>query len=426
MSEIHGQRHGHHDHHRMMMEDFKRRFFVSLLLTLPVLLLSPVIQGWLRFTLDFTGRDYLLFALSSLIFFYGGWPFLYGLYEEARQRSPGMMTLIAVAIGVAYVYSGAVVLGLPGTFFFWELATLIDVMLLGHWVEMRSVLSASRALQELSRLLPDTAHRLENGDVREVEVSQLSPGDRVLIKPGEKIPSDGRVVRGSSYVDQALLTGESTPVEKGEGDQVIAGAVNGEGSLEVEVAHTGDDTYLSKVISLVERAQRSKSHTQRLADRAAFWLTVIALTAGFATLSAWLLSGHDVAFSIERMATVMVITCPHALGLAIPLVVAVSTSLSARHGLLIRNRTAFENARLITTVVFDKTGTLTEGRFGVQQMQVVDKNLEEEEMLQMAASLEQLSEHPIARAVVETAEKRGLSLLEASDFRAISGQGVEG
>jgi len=410
----------------MMMEDFKRRFFVSLLLTLPVLLLSPVIQGWLRFTLDFTGRDYLLFALSSLIFFYGGWPFLYGLYEEARQRSPGMMTLIAVAIGVAYVYSGAVVLGLPGTFFFWELATLIDVMLLGHWVEMRSVLSASRALQELSRLLPDTAHRLENGDVREVEVSQLSPGDRVLIKPGEKIPSDGRVVRGSSYVDQALLTGESTPVEKGEDDQVIAGAVNGEGSLEVEVAHTGDDTYLSKVISLVERAQRSKSHTQRLADRAAFWLTVIALTAGFATLSAWLLSGHDVAFSIERMATVMVITCPHALGLAIPLVVAVSTSLSARHGLLIRNRTAFENARRITTVVFDKTGTLTEGRFGVQQMQVVDKNLEEEEMLQMAASLEQLSEHPIARAVVETAEKRGLSLLEASDFRAISGQGVEG
>lgn len=426
MSNAHNQKHTHHDHHYMMLEDFRRRFIVSLLLTLPILLLSSTIQEWFRFTLDFWGREYLLFALSSLIFFYGGWPFLHGLYGEIGRRSPGMMTLIAVAISVAYIYSGAAVLGLSGTFFFWELATLIDVMLLGHWVEMRSVLSASRALQELSRLMPDTAHRVTDGNIQDVPIEELREGDHVLVKPGEKIPADGIVVDGKSYVNESMLTGESTPVRKEKGGEVIGGAVNGDGSLEIEVQHTGDETYLSKVIDLVEQAQASQSSTQRLADRAAFWLTIIALTAGFVTLLGWQLAGKPLDFSIERMATVMVITCPHALGLAIPLVVAVSTMLSARNGLLIRNRTAFENARKITTVVFDKTGTLTEGRFRVQKVKVRGPHLDEEDVLQMAASLEQFSEHPIAQAILDAAEERGVSLLETSGFRAISGQGVEG
>ncbi len=415
-----------HDHHRHMLEDFRRRFIVSLAATLPALALSPTIQGWLGFSLAFPGSTYVLFAVSSFIFVYGGWPFLHGLYRELTQHRPGMMTLIAVAISVAYFYSAAVVFGLPGKYFFWELATLIDVMLLGHWVEMRSVMSASRALEKLAQLMPDTAHRVVDGETEEVPVQELEEGDRLLIKPGEKIPADGIVASGDSYVNESMLTGESTPVHKQQGGEVIGGAVNGDGSLEIEVQHTGDDSYLSKVISLVEEAQASQSQTQRLADRAAFWLTVIALTAGFVTLTAWLFAGKSFVFSIERMATVMVITCPHALGLAIPLVVAVSTTLSARNGLLIRNRTAFENARKITTVVFDKTGTLTEGTFAVTGVQPLSDAFDEASLLQLAASLEQRSEHPIAGAVVDAAEQRTLDLLEATDFQAIKGQGVEG
>ncbi len=420
---------GHHDHtahHKMMMEDFKRKFIISLFVTIPILVLSPLIQEFLGFTLIFTGSNYILFLLSSFIFFYGGWPFLKGLGTELNNKSLGMMTLIAVAISVAYFYSSAVVFGLEGKFFFWELATLIDIMLLGHWIEMRSVLGASNALEKLAKLMPDEAHLIKKDDIVDVKLSDITKGDHVLVKPGEKIPSDGTIVKGNSYVNESMLTGESKPVEKKKGDKVIGGAINGDGSLEIMVEGTGEDSYLSKVINLVREAQEAKSKTQRLADRAAFWLTIIALTAGFSTLFTWLYYGQNIEFSVERMATVMVITCPHALGLAIPLVVAVSTALSARNGLLIRDRTAFENSRKITTVIFDKTGTLTEGSFGVSSVQSLDKNYDEKKIIQLSASLEKNSEHPIAKGIVEKGKKLDVKFLEVSDFHAIKGKGVEG
>src|SRR5665648_889322 len=355
----------HADHHKHMGSDFKKRFIISALVTIPILLLSPLIQQLLNFSFGIPGEKYVLFALSSFIFFYSGLPFLKGFFDESRKKQPGMMTLIALATSVAYFYSSAVVFGLKGKFFFWELATLIDVMLLGHWFEMTSVLGASRALEKLAQLMPDTAHLMEGSEVKEVKISALKKGDKILIKAGEKIPADGLIVKGSSYIDESMLTGESKPIHKKEEDKVIGGSVNGDAVLEVKVEGTGEESYLNKVINLVKDAQSSKSKTQRFADKAASWLTIIAVTTGVATLIYWIIYGPDLAFAIERMATVMVITCPHALGLAIPLVTAVSTSLSAKNGLLIRNRTAFENSRKITTVVFDKTGTLTEGKFGV-------------------------------------------------------------
>ncbi|MHA2123420.1 MAG: HAD-IC family P-type ATPase, partial [Promethearchaeota archaeon] len=361
-------------HHKMMIKDFRRRFYVSLIVTIPILIFSPTIQGWFGFSINFLGLEYVLLSMASFIFFYGGWPFLKGSVNELRKKAPGMMTLIAVAISIAYFYSAATVLGLEGNPFFWELATLIDIMLLGHWIEMKSVLGASRALEKLVELMPSTAHQIKNGEIVDVELSELKKGDTVLIKPGEKIPSDGMIIKGSSYINESMLTGESVPVEKESGALVIGGSVNGDGSLEIQVENTGEDSYLSKVINLVREAQASKSKTQRLADRAAFWLTVIALTIGFTTLIIWLLIGESINFSIERMATVMVIACPHALGLAIPLVVAMSTALSAKSGLLIRNRTAFEASRKISTIVFDKTGTLTEGAFGVNIIQSFDSD----------------------------------------------------
>jgi len=415
---------GHAEHHRMMMEDFKKRFYVSTLLTIPILILSPAIQSFLGFRLEFAGSLYLLFLLSSAVYFYGGYPFLIGITNELRQRQPGMMTLIAVAISVAYFYSSAVVFGLKGKFFFWELATLIDIMLLGHYIEMRSVLGASRALEELVKIMPSEAHLLKDGEIVEVKVENLKPGDRVLVRPGEKIPVDGLVVEGESFVNEAMLTGESKPVAKKPGDKVIGGAINSEGSLVVEVEKTGKDTYLSQVIELVRQAQESKSRTQDLANRAALLLTIIALTVGSATLAAWLAYVADFAFAIERAVTVMVITCPHALGLAIPLVVAVSTSLAAKSGLLIRDRQAFERAKDLQAVIFDKTGTLTEGKFGVTD--IVTFNHNEEEFLSIAASLELNSEHFIAAAIVKEAEARGLRLKEVEGFRAIPGKGVEG
>ncbi|MHA2036758.1 MAG: copper-translocating P-type ATPase [Promethearchaeota archaeon] len=413
-------------HHRMMIKDFRLRFFISLFVTIPILILSPTIQGWLRVSITFPGLDYVLLIIASFIFFYGGWPFLKGFVKELGKKAPGMMTLIAVAISVAYFYSAATVLGLEGNPFFWELATLIDIMLLGHWIEMKSVLGASRALEKLVELMPSTAHLIQDGEIIDIELSELKKGDKVLIRPGEKIPSDGLIIKGSSYIDESMLTGESVPVEKESGDLVIGGAVNGDGSLEIQVESTGEDSYLSKVIKLVRDAQASKSKTQRLADRAAFWLTVIALTVGFTTLFIWLLLGESFNFSIERMATVMVIACPHALGLAIPLVVAMSTALSAKSGLLIRNRTAFEASRKISTIVFDKTGTLTEGAFGVNVIQSFNDDYDDMKILQIAASLEQNSEHPIAKGIVEKAHKRNLTLQQPSDFKAIKGKGVEG
>jgi len=337
-----------------------------------------------------------------------------------------MMTLVALAITVAYAYSALVVLGLPGNVFFWETATLIDIMLLGHWIEMRSVLGASRALEQLVRLLPAEAHRLRaDGSIEDVSLDALQPGDQVLVKPGEKIPTDGVIVAGRTSVNQAMLTGESQPVEKGEGDEVIGGAVSGEGAITMEVRRTGSDTYLSQVIELVRKAQETRSRTQDLANRAALWLTLIAVGGGTITLAAWLGAGREFSFALERMVTVMVITCPHALGLAVPLVVAVSTALSARSGLLIRDRSAFERARKLDAVVFDKTGTLTEGRFGVTDI-VPLEGRSERDVLLLAAALESRSEHPIAAGIVRTAQERGVSYPVPQNVTAIPGKGAQG
>lgn len=410
-----------------MVADFKRRFWVSLILTVPILALADMIQHWLglRERLSFPGDDYVEFALASAVFFYGGWPFLKGLFQEVGKGLPGMMTLVGLAIAVAYGYSAAVVLGLTGKVFFWELATLIDIMLLGHWIEMRSVMGASAALEKLVRLMPSEAHRLrEDGSTEDVPVAELRHGDRVLVKPGEKVPTDGVVVEGRTTVNQAMLTGESQPVEKGEGDTAIGGSINGESAITVQVLKTGHETYLAQVVELVRQAQESRSRTQDLANRAALWLTVIALTAGGITLGIWIVLGSDLAFSLERMVTVMVITCPHALGLAVPLVVAVSTALSARNGLLIRDRSAFERARHLDAIVFDKTGTLTEGRFGVTDVVPLDKR-DENELLRLAASLESQSEHPIAQGVVEAAKKRGIGYSVPRQFKAIPGKGAQ-
>ena len=423
MDREHGKKGHAHDHHRHMMEDFKRRFYISLIFTVPILLLSPLIQSLLGITIVFPGDKLALFALSSFVYFYGGYPFFKGFFEENRKRRPGMMTLISVAITSAYVYSSAVVFGLEGKYFFWELATLIDIMLLGHYIEMKSVLGASRALEELVKIMPSTAHLMKNGEVEDVSVESLKPGDRVLVKPGEKIPVDGIVAEGQSYVDESMLTGESKPVLKKEGDEIIGGSINMEGSLVVEVKKTGKETYLSQIIELVRQAQESKSRTQDLANRAAFYLTVIALSAGAVTFAAWITLGKDLAFAVERAVTVMVISCPHALGLAVPLVVAVSTSLAAKNGLLIRDRQAFERTKDVQAVVFDKTGTLTEGKFGVTD--IIAYGIDEDEVLRIAASIEAHSEHPIARSIVEEAERRGLKLEKVEDFKAVPGKGVE-
>ncbi len=416
----------HHNHHKMMMKDFKKRFIISIFLTIPILILSPLIQQFIGIEITFKGSNYILFILSSFIFFYGGWPFLKGLYDELKEKSPGMMTLIAVAISVAYFYSSAVVFGLAGNFFFWELATLIDVMLLGHYVEMKSVMGASNALEKLAELMPDTAHRKKNGKTEDVKLSEVKKGDILLIKPGEKIPSDGVIIEGKSNINESMLTGESKPVNKKKGDKVIGGSINGDGSLEIKVEKTGKDSYLSSVIDMVSKAQESKSKTQNLADKAAFYLTVIALSVGTITLISWLLYGQSFVFAIERMATVMVITCPHALGLAIPLVVAISTTLSAKNGLLIRNRTPFENSRKITTVIFDKTGTLTKGTFGVTKINSINKKYDEEKIIKIAASLEQDSEHPIAKGILEKADNMKIKLSKVTNFENIKGEGVNG
>ena len=413
-----------HDHHAMMINDFKKRFWISLILTVPILLLSEMIQHWLRFEMKFPGDKYVLLILSSFIFFYGGWPFLKGLIDELKVRSPGMMTLIALAISVAYVFSVAIIFGFQGMDFFWELATLIVIMLLGHWLEMKSVLGASKALQLLVSMMPAEAHKVHGDHVMDVKLEELQSNDIVLIKPGEKIPADGIVTEGESYLNESMLTGESKPVKKEKNDKVIGGSINGNGSLKVNVLHTGKDSYLNKVIKLVEEAQRTKSKTQHLADRAAKWLTYIALFVGIATLLVWLLLGSETNYAVERMVTVMVISCPHALGLAIPLVAAISTAVSAQNGLLIRNRTAFENSRKITIIVFDKTGTLTKGEFGVTRIETIG-SISKNELLQYAASLEQSSEHPIAVGVMQKAKEEKLEIFKTENFNAITGKGVE-
>jgi len=420
----HGEHHGSHEGHSV--EGFRKRFWISLIITVPILLLSPMLQHWagLGDALRFLGDLYLLFAFSSLIFFYGGYPFLKGFADEMKARRPGMMTLIAVAISTAYVYSTVVVFGLKGEVFFWETATLINIMLLGHWIEMKSVLGASRALEELAKLMPSDAHKImPDGNTQDIPLDELVAGDRVLVKPGEKIPADGDVVGGESSVNESMLTGESDPVNKKSGAKVIGGAINGEGSLTVEVKRTGKESFLSQVIDLVKEAQQSKSKTQDLANRAALWLTIVALAGGAITLVVWLtVMNQGFAFALERTVTVMVIACPHALGLAIPLVVAVSTALSAKHGLLIRNRAAFEIARNIQAVIFDKTGTLTQGKFGVTDILTFDTALNEKDLVRYAGSVEAHSEHPIAQGIVRSAGE----LMPVDDFKAIPGKGAEG
>ena len=411
----------------MMIRDFRRRFWISLVITAPVLLLSPMIQQLIGYQMDVPYQRVILFALSTIIFFYGGWPFLTGLIDELRQRQPGMMTLIAVAVTVAWGYSSATTFGVEGSTFFWELATLIDIMLLGHWIEMKSVMGASRSLQKLVEMLPSKAHLLDkDGNTRDVELDKVKVNDHVKVFPGDKIPVDGVVTRGESRVNESMVTGESLPVKKKIDDKVIGGTLNENGSLVVSVEKTGDESYLKKVIHMVREAQEKKSRSQRLADRIAFWLTLLALGVGFGTLIVWLILGQPFVFALERMASVMVITCPHALGLAIPLVAAISTSVSASNGLLIRNRTAFENARKITALVFDKTGTLTHGNFGVIDMGVVKQDDRTGRMMRVAGALEQNSEHPLAAGIVKKAKEMGLELPSADGFNNIPGMGVEG
>lgn len=418
---------GHHAGHGDMVADFQRRFWVSLVLTVPVLILSPMVRDFAGQGMAplFAAEEWVALALSSVIYFWGGWPFLKGALPEIRSGRPGMMTLVALAISTAYFYSAAVTFGLPGGEpFYWELATLVTIMLLGHWLEMRSVLGASRALEELVRLLPDSALRVNaDGGTEEVPVAALVAGDRVVIRPGAKVPVDGTITEGTSSFNEAMLTGESKPVTRSAGEAVIGGAVNGEGAVTIEVKATGEATYLSQVIAMVKAAQNSRSRTQDLATRAATVLTWVAITVGLGSFVWWIWAGESVTFALERMVTVMVIACPHALGLAVPLVVAVSTSLAAKNGLLIRDRAAFERARDLNAVVFDKTGTLTEGRFGVSDIVMLDGG-DAAVALRMAASVESQSQHPIAQGIVADAKARGIDFPAPEGLHSITGAGV--
>jgi len=414
--------HSHH-HHAHHVAEFKRRFWASLALTVPILLLSEMIQMWFGLEwLKIPFQKEVLSLLSLIVYFYGGWPFLKGLADEVKAKQPGMMTLIGAAISVAMFYSLGTVFAFSGKDFYWELATLIDVMLLGHWVEAKSVMGASMALEELVRIMPTTAHLIKNGEIVDVPTTQLQKGDVVLVRPGEKIPSDGVVVEGESSVNEALLTGESKPVSKTVGDRVVGGAINGEGVLKVQVERIGEETYLAQVIKLVKQAQESRSRTQDLANRAAALLFYVALAAGIIAFIAWsFLAGSDVA--LERAVTVLVIACPHALGLAIPLVVALSTSITAKNGILIRDRRAFEMVKDVDAVVFDKTGTLTVGRFGVTD---IVSYTPENRFLGLAAAVELNSEHVIAKAIVEYAKNKEVRIPQAKEFKALPGRGAYG
>lgn len=438
----------HSDHHHMVSHDmhhhhasheggydkhtghnvagFRKRFIICSIATIPVLVLSHMIQLWLGFQLMFPGDKYVLAILSTFIFVYGGYPFLKGLYDEVKYKAIGMMTLIGVAISVAWAYSAAVTFGLQGMDFYWEMATLIDIMLIGHYFEMKSVMGASRSLELLVKMMPSTAHHLMDGIVHNMPVAHLKIGDMVMVKPGEKVPVDGIVTEGESYLDESMLTGESKPVKKEKDSKVIGGAVNSNGSLTIKVVNTGKDSYLNKVVKLVEDAQKVKSTTQNFADRAAKILTFVALGGGVLTLAVWLLLGFPFVFALERMVSVMVISCPHALGLAVPLVAAISTALAAQKGLLIRNRTAFENARLITTIIFDKTGTLTKGTHQLQETVVLKKNFDEKELLRLASGIEQHSEHYIAAGLLRKVKALNIEIPKVEKFNYLPGKGIEG
>lgn len=416
---------GHGAHHGHMVEDFKKRFYISLVVSLPIFFLSPMIQSLFGFEFTFPFDSIMLFSLSSFVFIYGGYPFLKGATDEIRQKRPGMMTLIALAIVVAYLYSTLTVLGLEGMDYYWELVTLIDIMLLGHWLEMKSVMGASNALEQLVKLMPSDAHKITDEETVDVPVSDLKPGDKVLVKPGERIPVDGIIKKGRSTIDESMLTGESVPVEKSQEHEVTGGSVNGDGSLTIEVKNIGEESYLSQVVKMVQEAQESKSRAQDLSNRAAKWLFYIALGTGILTLVGWLLSGFTFNYALERMVTVMIIACPHALGLAVPLVIATSTAISAKKGLLIRNRTQFEEARRINAVVFDKTGTLTKGEFGITDLIVAD-GYTDDTVLKMVSSIEGQSEHPIARGILNSVKEKEIKIPEPEEFEYIQGKGLKG
>ncbi len=414
-----------HSNHGGMIADFKKRFYLVLVLTIPIMLLSKMIQHFLGIDWQFRGSSYILFALSTVVYFYGGWPFLKGWANEIKTRNPGMMFLVGFAITIAYIYSIAIVFGLKGMDFFWELATLILIMLLGHWIEMKSIAGASKELELLVQLMPADAHMVMPKMVHDVKTDTLKANDIILVKPGEKVAADGIILEGESFLNESMLTGESKPVKKTKGDKVIAGSINGNGSFKATASHAAKDSYLFQIVKLVEDAQKAKSKTQLLADMAAKWLTIIAIAGGIVTFLYWFLTGHTLAFAMERMVTVIVICCPHALGLAVPLVVAKSTALSAKSGLLIKNRTAFENARKITTIVFDKTGTLTVGKFEVSKIVSLVKEMPENEIIRMASALEQKSEHPIATGIMQKAKDHKVIIPAAENFNAITGKGVE-
>ena len=436
----HSHHHQNHDHHSESdssaagfdkhaghhTPDFLKRFWITLVLSVPVLLLSHMIQQWLGFTIAFQGDKYVLLVLGSIIYFYGGMPFFKGFLGEVKAGAIGMMTLVALAITVAYVYSVAVVFGLPGMDFFWELATLIVIMLLGHWLEMRSQMAASKALQSLVALLPNDVTVEQNGSPVKIKLEQLKNGDTVIIRPGEKVAADGLIVEGSSYLNESMLTGESVPVRKESGGKVIAGSINGDGALKIKATGVGKDSYLNKVINLVQDAQAAKSNTQNLADKVAKWLTIVAIVVGVGTFAYWYITMGDLAFALERMVTVMVTACPHALGVAIPLVVAISTTLSATNGLLIRNRTAFETTRKLSTIIFDKTGTLTKGSHTVQKIIPLTEHYSENDLLQYAAAVQQNSEHHIAKGIMQTLSEKKLELWKSDNFRYMQGIGVTG
>lgn len=428
--EGHGQHAGHggggghdkHEGHSVAM--FRDKFWWTLVLTIPTLIWGDLLQQWLGYTAPrFPGSEYIPPFFGTLVFLYGGWVFIQGAIRELRDRLPGMMTLISLAITVAFVFSLAVTLGFGGTPLWWELATLVTIMLLGHWIEMRSISQAHGALQELAKLMPSTALRVRGEETEEVALEDLRDGDVVLVRPGDSVPADGTVVKGESSVNESMITGESRPVKKREGDEVIAGTVNGEGSLRVEVTGTGDETALAGIMRLVQEAQQSRSRAQALADRAAFYLTFVAVSAGVLTLIAWLVAGATGSFAIQRVVTVLVIACPHALGLAIPLVVAISTTLGARNGLLVRDRRGLEEARHLDAVIFDKTGTLTRGEFRVVGTET-DGELSDDEALRLAAGVERDSEHTIAQGIVESAQEKGLEIPPSEGFENIPGHGV--
>lgn len=417
---------GHDKHAGHNIADFWKRFVICSIVSIPVLALSHMIQQWLGFEVTFEGDKYVLALLSTFIFLYGGYPFLKGLHDEVKDKAIGMMTLIGVAITVAWAYSVAITFGLQGMDFYWEMVTLIDIMLIGHYFEMKSVMGASRSLELLVKMMPSTAHHIKDGNIHDMPVSQLKIDDMVLVKPGEKVPVDGIVIEGESYVDESMLTGESKPVKKEKDSKVIGGAVNSNGSLTIRVVSIGKDSYLNKVVKLVEDAQKIKSKTQNFADRAAKVLTFVALGGGVITFVVWLLLGFPFVFALERMVTVMVISCPHALGLAVPLVVAISTSISAQKGLLIRNRTAFENARLITTIIFDKTGTLTKGSHELQEVKVLGNGFDKNELLRLASGVEQHSEHYIAAGFLRKVKELKIKIPKAENFNYLPGKGLEG